>query len=179
MSNKNIQIFLDSGLQLPKEHGFSVIFLCSVLIGIILSFKYQIEYVGLALSVLYGLIIFLSNSSIELFVRTRFKKIHVIPFVLIIVFALLLIFYDNNLEKNLSFFNIKFFFVIWMAMNFINKGHTTEELVIGSMTLTLFVPLIFFNSINYDYNRSYLFLWIFLIYWLVTGFTTQLILYDQ
>ena len=47
------------------------------------------------------------------------------------------------------------------------------------MTLTLFVPLILFNSINYDYNRSYLFLWVFLIYWLVAGFTAQLILYVQ
>lgn len=179
MSNKNIQLFFDSGLQLPKEHGFSVIFLCSVLIGLILSFKYPIDYLGLTLSILFVLIVFLSNSSVELFVRTRFRKIHILPIVLILLFAILLLGYNSNLEKDLTFFITAFFFMVWMAVNYFNKGRTTEELVIGSMTLTLFVPLIFFNSINYSYNRSYLFLWVFIIYWLVTGFTAQLILYVQ
>ena len=179
MSNKNIHIFIDPGLHLPKEHGFSVIFLCSILIGIILSFKYPINYIGILLSLILGLIILLSNKSVTLLVKTRFRNIHLIPLVLIALFGIILLAYNFSLNNILVFSVTGFFFIVWMALNFFNKGHTTEELVIGSMTLTLFVPLIFLNAINYDYNQNYIFLWIFLIYWLVTGFTTQLILYVQ
>lgn len=179
MSNKDIHVFFDTGLHLPKEHGFSVIFLCSILIGIILSFQYPINYIGVLLSLIFVSIILLSNSSVTLLVRTKFRKIHLIPLILIALFGFVLLFYNFSLNNILVFFITGFFFVVWMILNYFNKGHSTEELVVGSMTLTLFVPLIFLNAINYNYNEDYIFLSIFLIYWLVTGFTSQLILYVQ
>ena len=174
-----MQIFFDPGLSLPKEHGFSVIFLCSVVIGIILSFKYQIDFIGLFLSILFGIIIFLSNSSITLLVRTKFRKIHIVPLILIILLSILLLYHKFIYHNILIFFLTGFFFVVWMVLNYFNRGHTTDEIVLGSMTLTLFVPLIFINAVDYHYMTDYLFISILLIYWLVTGFTTQLILYVQ
>ena len=179
MSSKNFQVFFDSGFHLPKEHGFSVIFLCSVLIGTILSFEYPIDYIGLLLSFLFSLVIFLSNTSIVLLVRSKFRKIHPVPLILIVITAFLLLyhkFFDLNI---LIFFITGFFFMVWMVVNYFNRGHTTDELVIGSMTLTLFVPLIYVNAIDFHYMTNYLFISMLLIYWLVTGFTTQLILYVQ
>lgn len=174
-----IQLYFDGGLHLPKEHGFSVIFLCSVIIGTILSFKYPIDYVGLFLSIVFGLLIFLSNTSITLLVRSKFKKIHVVPLILIGLGAILLLYHKFIFHNILIFLLTGFFFLVWMIINFFNRGHNTDELIVGSMTLTLFVPLIFINTIDYHYMTDYLFVYMLLIYWLVTGFTTQLILYVQ
>ncbi len=179
MNIKSIDIYFDSGLHLPKEHGFSVIFLCSIIIGTILSFQYKIDYIGLALSIIFGLIIFLSNTSIILLVRSKFKKIHIVPLILIGLGAITLLFHKFIDHNIMIFFITGFFFIVWMIINYFNRGHSTDELVIGAMTLTFFVPLIFINSIDYHYMTDYLFISMILIYWLVTGFTTQLILYVQ
>ena len=179
MSDKKIQFFFDSGFHLPKEHGFSVIFLCSVLIGIILSFQYPLDILGLILSLLFAFTIFSSNTSISLMVKTKFMKIHVIPVLLIGSISLALLLYKLIDHNILIFFVTGVFFIVWMILNFMNRGHTTEELVTGSMTLTLFVPLIFINSIDFHYMTDFLFIQMMFIFWLVAGFTTQLILYVQ
>lgn len=177
--SKKIQIFFDTGFHLPREHGFSVIILCSVLMGVILSFTSVIDYLGLIVSVLFALVVFFSNTSIILFVKSKFKKIHIIPMLIIIILGFSLLLYKFEIYNIVIFILTGFFFVVWMVLNFFNRGHTTEELVIGSMTLTLFTPLIFVNTVNFYYITDFLFVWIMLIYWLITGFSVQLILYVQ
>jgi hypothetical protein len=172
-------LLFDNGFQLPKEHGFSVIFICSVIIGLILPFKYNLDYIGIFLSLLFAITVFFSNTAIILMVRSKFKKIHIFPNLSITIFGVFLLFYKLIDYNILIFFICGFSFLVWMAMNAINRGHTTDELVVGSMTLTYFVPLIFINGIDHHYMTDYLFVWIMMIWWLVTGFTSQLILYVQ
>ena len=178
MSNSKIELYFDAGFQLPKEHGFSVIFLCSVLIGIMLSFQFPIKIIGLLISILFSIIVFLSNTNIILLVKSKFRKIYVFPVFLIALFSLILLFYNSFDHNIMIFFLTGIFFCVWMILNFMNRGHTTEELIVGSMTLTLFIPLIFMNSVDIQFT-DYVFIRILLLYWLVSGFTTQLILYVQ
>ena len=179
MSLNKVQFYFDPAFHFPKEHGFSVIILCSVAIGIILSFTTVIDYVGLVLSVLFALVVFLSNTSIIQLAKSKFKKIHVIPVVSIIILGIILLAYNTESQNIFIFIVTGFAFIIWLILNILNRGHTTDELVIGTLTLTLFTPLIFINAIDSYYMTEFLFVWIMLIYWLVAGFCVQLILYVQ
>jgi hypothetical protein len=61
-----------------------------------------------------------------------------------------------------------------------NRAHTTDELIIGTLALTLLIPLIYINTTSaLVILSSEDFFWIMAIWWLVSGFTSQLILYVQ
>lgn len=170
----------DLGFHLPKEHGFTVIFICSIIIGILISFKHPVDLLALSLILTLAIIIFFSNTSIIQSVKSKFHTIHIVPFILIAIFTIITLLRNPTLFNLILYLIMGVFFISWMLLNFMNRGHTTEELVIGTLTITLFVPLLFINTtyISFQFTQT-LFIWILAIWWLVSGFTSNLILYVQ
>ena len=175
----NFIAFLNKfGFHFPKEHGFTVILLYSVLIGLSLSFKHNIDWVSSIITLFFVLGILFSNTAIMELVKTKFKSIHIIPPLLVTILGVITFLIDLSWYNLVIFSTLTGFFFLWLMMNIFNRGHTTEEFIVGTLTLTFFIPVFFLNT-TIELISDLEFIWLIAIWWLSSCFTIQMSLYVQ
>ncbi|MHA2365717.1 MAG: hypothetical protein ACXAC7_17295 [Candidatus Hodarchaeales archaeon] len=122
--------FKSLGFTIPREHGLTVIWASSVILGLCSALLKNISPVGLFIVLLLSLTVLISNESIQLTFKTQFQKTKWIPWVAIFLITISLIYVKNDLSLLVSLFFLVIFFLVWTLHLFTikNVDYSSTEL---------------------------------------------------
>ena len=164
------------GFKLPYEHGLTMIWLGSVVLGIFLSLLRSTLPQTLLLMLLFAITALFSADSFLEMIRSRFKKLYPLPLALVGFFGFINYVLFFTLYATVVWGMLVVSFIIWSLLTLKKtKAQSTTELTIGAFVLSLLsllIPVVsaapvFFNA----------FLSMVLIWWLFAGFSCVLILH--
>lgn len=165
------------GFEIPREHGLTMIWLSAIILGTSLSLLEGFKIEGLALALIFSIIVFLSQGSIRKSVKTRFSEISWTPGLLVLIFSMFLWLWRPTWQMIGLFLLLGSLFGIWVILAHRKHYQHTGTLIIGALDLSLLFPLILVSSTGrIDETR---FFEILAIWWLFAGMTVLLIMHVQ
>ncbi len=164
------------GFKLPYEHGLTMIWLGSVILGVFLSLLRSTLPQTLLLMLLFAITVLFSADSFLEMIRSRFKKLYPLPLVLVGFLGFINYMLFFTLYAAIVWGMLVVSSIIWSLLTLKKtKAQSTTELTVGAFVLSilsLLIPVVSAAPVSFNDFISMTLIW-----WLFAGFSCVLILH--